>query len=360
MHGELPERFTYTGLPVRVLFGAGVIEQLPREVAQLGLQRVLLLCTLGQRGAADRAAASLGASCVATFDGALMHVPMECARAATAAVREQRADGLLAIGGGSTTGLAKAVALETHLPIIAVPTTYAGSEMTPIYGLTEAGIKRTGRDPRVLPQTVLYDPLLSLGLSVRTSAASGMNAIAHAVEGLYAQQTNPIVAMLAEAGIQALAQALPTVMQRPQDEAARSQCLYGAWLCGIVLGSVGMSLHHKLCHTLGGSFNLPHAETHSIVLPHAAAYNAVAVPAAMQRVARALGVEDAPRGLFALAQRLGAPLALQQIGMRAADLDRAAELATEAPYYNPRPVERAQIRELLHDAFCGYAPGSAR
>jgi maleylacetate reductase len=360
MQGGLPENFTYTGLPVRVIFGAGVLEHLPREVAQLGLQRLLLLCTPGQRAVADRAAAALGERCVATFDGAVMHVPVESARAAKAAAREHGADGLLAVGGGSTTGLAKAVALETRLPIIAVPTTYAGSEMTPIYGLTESGIKRTGRDTHVLPKTVLYDPLLSLRLPVSTSATSGMNAIAHAVEGLYAQEANPIVALLAEAGIRALAQGLPIVMQHPQDVAARSQCLYGAWLCGIVLGSVGMSLHHKLCHTLGGSFNLPHAETHSIVLPHAAAYNALAAPAAMEQVARALGVEDAPRGLFELAQRLGAPLGLQQIGMRAEDLDRAAELATQAPYFNPRRVERADIRELLNDAFLGRAPSSVR
>jgi len=358
MQGADLDGFTHTGLPVRVVFGAGVFEHLPREVAQLGVQRVLLLCTPGQRSTAARAAALLGASCVEIFEGAVMHVPIESARTATTAARAARADGLLALGGGSTTGLAKAIALETGLPIIAVPTTYAGSEMTPIYGLTEAGVKRTGRDLRVLPKTVLYDPQLSLELPARTSATSGMNAIAHAVEGLYAQDTNPVVALLAEAGIRALAQHLPAVIERPRDLSARSQCLYGAWLCGIVLGSVGMSLHHKLCHTLGGSCNLPHAETHSIVLPHAAAYNAGAAPLAMERVARALGVTEAPRGLFELAQRLGAPLALQRIGMRAEDLERAVDLATQAPYFNPRAVQRADIRNLLDDAFFGRAPRS--
>jgi maleylacetate reductase len=298
----------------------------------------------------------LGLSCIAVFDRAVMHVPIECARAATAAAREASADGLLAFGGGSTTGLAKAIALETHLPIISLPTTYAGSEMTPIYGLTEAGIKRTGRDLKVLPKIVLYDPLLSLSVSRRTSITSGMNAIAHAVEGLYASDTNPVVQLWAESGIQALASALPKVIEYPDDVTARSQCLYGAWLCGLVLGSVGMGLHHKLCHTLGGSFNLPHAETHSIVLPHVAAYNAPAAPQAMQRVARALGVADAPRGLFDLAQRLGAPLALREIGLCEQDLERAADLATQAPYFNPRPVQRAAILSLLEDAFVGRAP----
>jgi maleylacetate reductase len=357
MQRASPERFVYTGLPVRVIFGAGVLEQLPREVAQLGLQRMLLLCTPGQRNLAARVAAMFAPGCAAIFDGAVMHVPAEVSRAATAVAREAGAEGLLALGGGSTTGLAKAIALDTGLPIIAVPTTYAGSEMTPIFGLTAAGVKRTGRDSRVLPKTVLYDPLLSLELPARTSVTSGMNAIAHAVEGLYAQDTNPVVALLAEEGIRALAQHLPSVIERPQDVAARSQCLYGAWLCGIVLGSVGMSLHHKLCHTLGGSFNLPHAETHSIVLPHAAGYNAPAAPRAMERVAHALGVSDAPRGLFELTQRLGAPLALRDIGMRAEDLERAADLATQAPYFNPRAVQRADIRGLLEDAFWGRAPG---
>jgi len=183
-----------------------------------------------------------------------------------------------------------------------------------------------------------------------------MNAIAHAVEALYAQDSNPIMSLLAQEGIRALAQGLPGVVKAPQDLEARSQCLYGAWLCGAVLGSVGMALHHKLCHTLGGTFNLPHAETHTVVLPHAVAYNRAAAPEAMHAAATALGVADAARGLYALARTLGAPLALKDIGMREADLDRAAELATQSPYYNPRAVERPAIRRLLDDAYHGREP----
>jgi alcohol dehydrogenase class IV len=229
--------------------------------------------------------------------------------------------------------------------------------MTPIWGITEGGMKKTGRDSRVLPRTVIYDPTLTVGLPVALSATSGMNAIAHAVEGLYAQDANPINSMMAEEGIRALADGLPRVKANPGDLDARSDCLYGAWLCGAVLGAVGMALHHKLCHTLGGTWNLPHAETHTVVLPHAAAYNATAVPDAMARAARALHVVSAPQGLYDLAQSLGAPVTLKSIGMPEGELDRAAELATTSPYWNPRPVEREAIRRLLGDAWSGRRPG---
>jgi maleylacetate reductase len=204
---------------------------------------------------------------------------------------------------------------------------------------------------------VIYDPELTYILPAGITAASGVNAIAHAVEALYAEDANPVISLMAEEGIRALAQGLPRAIAAPRDAEARSDCLYGAWLCGTVLGNVGMALHHKLCHVLGGSFNLPHAETHTIVLPHAAAYNRGAAPDAMRRVARALGAEDAPAGLYALAQRLGTPLALKDIGMPRDGLDKAAQLVTESPYYNPRPIEYEAVRRLLEDAYHGRAPG---
>ena len=284
-----------------------------------------------------------------------MHVPIEVARAARAEAARLGADCAVAIGGGSTTGLGKAIALESSLPILAIPTTYAGSEMTPIWGITEGGMKKTGRDARVLPRTVIYDPMLTVGLPVALSATSGMNAIAHAVEGLYAQDANPIMSLMAEEGIRALARGLPRVKANPQDLDARSECLYGAWLCGAVLGAVGMALHHKLCHTLGGTWNLPHAETHTVVLPHAVAYNAPAVPDAMTRAARAGSPTRATRqcsaqGLYDLARSLGAPVALKSVGMPESELDRAAELATTSPYWNPRPSNAPRSVRLLDDA----------
>jgi len=348
--------FVYTGLPARVVFGAGALQHLEREIEMLGSTRALVLCTPEQREQAQVIAERLKSRCVGVFDRAVMHVPIETAREAREQARALKADCAVADGGGSSTGLGKAIALESSLPILAIPTTYAGSEMTPIYGLTEGGVKKTGRDPRVLPRTVIYDVNLTLSLPPALSATSGMNAIAHAVEALYAQDSNPIMSLLAQEGIRALAQGLPGVVKAPQDLEARSQCLYGAWLCGAVLGSVGMALHHKLCHTLGGTFNLPHAETHTVVLPHAVAYNRAAAPEAMHAAATALGVADAAQGLYALARTLGAPLALKDIGMREADLDRAAELATQSPYYNPRAVERPAIRRLLDDAYHGREP----
>jgi alcohol dehydrogenase class IV len=350
-------RFTYTQLPGRVVFGVGALEELPREIERLGAQRALVLSTPEQAAQAEDIAQRLGRRAAGIFPRAVMHVPIETARDARAEAKRVGADCAVTIGGGSTTGLGKAIALESELPILAIPTTYAGSEMTPIFGITEGGMKKTGRDPRVLPKTVIYDPTLTVGLPVGLSVTSGMNAVAHAAEGLYAQDANPIMSMLAEEGIRALARGLPRVVRAPQDLDARSDCLYGAWLCGAVLGAVGMALHHKLCHVLGGTWNLPHAETHTIVLPHAIAYNAPAASEAMARIARAIEAANAAQGLYDLERSLGAPLALRDIGMPGGgELDRAADLACASPYWNPRPIERAAIRKLLDDAWSGRRP----
>jgi len=348
--------FVYQSPATRVIFGAGTLARLSDEVARLGARRALVLCTPEQRDSAERVAALLGERAAGIFDGAAMHVPIEAARQARETAAALGADCAVAIGGGSTTGLGKAIALESGLPIVAVPTTYAGSEMTPIYGLTEGGVKKTGRDERVRPKSVIYDPELTLGLPWTMTVTSAFNAIAHASEGLYAPDGNPVIALMAEEGIRASAAALAPLQRNPRNLDARSDALYGAWLCGTVLGAITMGLHHKLCHTLGGSFDLPHAEVHTVVLPHALAYNAPASPDAMARVARALGVADAARGLHELATALGAPTSLAAIGMPADGLDRAAALAVQNQYPNPRPLERDALRALLQRAFDGAAP----
>jgi len=348
--------FTYVGLPARVVFGVGALAQLPAELDRLGAKRALLLSTPEQSDAVRRVAASLGDRAAGVYDKAAMHVPIEVAEDARRVARELQADVGITVGGGSTTGLGKAIALTSSLPILAVPTTYAGSEMTPIYGLTEGGMKKTGRDARVLPRTVIYDPSLTVSLSAALSAASGMNAIAHCVEAMYAQDANPIISLMAEEGIRALAASLQAVVRAPQDLEARSEALYGAWLAGISLGAAGMALHHKLCHTLGGTWNLPHAETHAIVLPHAARYNRDAAPEAMARIARALGAKDAPTGLYDLELKLGLKMKLADLGIKAADLVYAARIATEAPYPNPAAIDYAQVLELLQNAFAGRRP----
>lgn len=348
--------FTYQGTSTRIVFGAGALERLGEEIERLGARRALVLSTPEQAESAQRVAALLGERAAGVFAGAVMHVPIETAREAREVASRLGADCAVAIGGGSTTGLGKAIALESALPILAIPTTYAGSEMTPIWGLTEAGLKKTGRDARVLPRTVIYDPRLTLTLPYAMTVTSALNAIAHAAEGLYAHDGNPVTALMAEEGIRASAAALAPLRADPGDLSARSDALYGAWLCGSVLGSVAMGLHHKLCHTLGGSFNLPHADVHTVVLPHALAYNAAAAPEAMARVARALGRDSAARGVFELARAHGAPTSLKSIGMPADGLDRAADLAASTPYPNPRPLERDALRALLQRAYDGAPP----
>jgi maleylacetate reductase len=348
--------FVYEALPSRVVFGVGSLQKLPEEIDKLGAKRALVLCTPEQRAMGAEIVVMLGARSAGVFDGAVMHVPAKVAEAARDKARRVKADCCVAIGGGSTTGLAKAIALTAKLPILAIPTTYAGSEMTPIWGITEGGVKKTGRDVLVLPKTVIYDPALTTSLPVALSVTSGINAIAHCVEALYSKDANPIISLIAEEGIRALASGLPEVVKRPGDLDGRGRALYGAWLGGVSLGAVGMALHHKLCHTLGGTFNLPHAETHTVVLPHAVAHNAAAAPEAMGRISGALRAASAATGLHDLAVSLGAPVSLQSLGMRREQLDQAADLAVQNPYYNPRPVTREGIRGLLEDAFEGRRP----
>jgi len=348
--------FTYNALPIRVVFGAGSLDRLGEEIERLGAHRALVLSTPEQRASAEDVARRIGTRAAGVYDQAVMHTPIETAEAARRVAAELEADCCVAIGGGSTTGLGKAIALTSALPILAIPTTFAGSEMTPIQGITADGVKKTVRDLRMLPKTVIYDPTLLLTLPARIAGPSGMNAIAHSVEALYAQEANPITSLMAQESIRALAQSLPIVVREPQNLDARGDALYGAWLAGISLATVGMALHHKLCHTLGGTFNLPHAETHTIVLPHATRYNASAAPEAMARIAQALGASDAAAGLYDLAKAIGAPLALKQIGMPEAGLERAADLAVTNPYWNPQPLDRGAIRALLQAAWEGRRP----
>ncbi|AFT86035.1 maleylacetate reductase [Paraburkholderia phenoliruptrix] len=351
--------FVYQGTPSRVVFEWGALARLPAEVQRLGARRALILATPEQHALADEVARVLGERAAGVHAQAVMHVPVEVARAACEAAAAFDADCCIAVGGGSTIGLGKAIALESALPIIAVPTTYAGSEMTSIYGLTEGRVKRTGRDLRVLPRTVVYDPSLTLTLPPSISAASGVNAIAHAVEALYAEDANPIISLMAQESIRALGAALPAIVCKPDDADARSRALYGAWLAGTCLGTVGMALHHKLCHTLGGTFNLPHAQTHAAMLPHTSHYNHEAASDALTRVAQALGGQHASQAgplLYGLNRALSIPVSLAEIGMPEAGLDEAAEVACRNPYANPRAIERDAILALLQRAWQGTAP----
>ena len=347
--------FTHDTRSPRVVFGAGSLAALHDEAARLGLGRVLVLSTPGRRALAERIADRLGARAVGVHAEARMHVPVETARRACGAAADADADGCVAVGGGSAIGLGKAVARDRGCALLAVPTTYSGSEMTSVWGMSENGEKRTGRDERVRPRTVVYDPELTLELPVGASVSSGMNALAHAVEALYAPDASPVVALMAEEGVRAIAGALPRIAVSPAETEARSAALYGAWLCGACLGATTMSLHHKLCHVLGG-LGLPHAETHAVVLPHVLAYNAPGAPEAMAALGRALDTAEPARAIQALAARLGAPRSLAELGLAAAGIDRVAELALRTPYANPREVTAEGVRGLLHSALRGRAP----
>ena len=351
--------FTYISRPARVIFGDGTLARLSDEVDLLGLKRVLVLATAQQESEAHALAQRLGPRAAGVFAGAVMHTPVNVTEAAMNVVARDGIDGTIAIGGGSTIGLGKAIAYRTDLPQIVIPTTYAGSEMTPILGETADGAKVTRSDARILPEVVIYDVALTMTLPRALSGTSGINAIAHAVEALYAQNANPVISMMALDAIGALYRALPKIAVDPDDRAARSEALYGAWLCGTCLGAVGMSIHHKLCHTLGGSYNLPHAETHTVVLPHALAYNAPAIPDIMARISHTLGGGDAPTRLFELAGRVGAARSLSALGMAEDRIDDAADRALANAYPNPRPLDREPIRDLLARAWSGAPPSLA-
>ncbi len=327
----------------RTVFGVGTVSQVPAELGRIGGRRALVLSTPGQRGLAQRVADVLGEVAAGVFDGAAPHTPVEVTEVALARAGELAADSLVSVGGGSTTGLGKALSARTGLPHLVVPTTYAGSEVTSLLGETADGEKVTRTGPEILPRVVVYDVELTTTLPWLVTVTSAVNAMAHTVEALYAPDRTAETDAMAVDGLRALADGLRSLRRDPDDLDARADLLYGAWLAGRCLEAVGMGLHHKLCHTLGGSFGLPHAPTHTVVLPHAMAYNAPAAPQAMSAAAAALGVDDAPSGLQALVAELGGPVRLDGLGFTLADVPRAADLATARPYPNPRPVDRDGI-----------------
>jgi maleylacetate reductase len=348
-------KFIYSGSPAHIVFGEGRSAEVGKWVEKLGCSKALVLSTPHQAADAKALAERLGPLAVGVFDGAVMHTPVDVTERAMEAAKQSGADCVVALGGGSTTGLGKAIAYRTDLPQIVIPTTYAGSEVTPILGQTEGGRKTTVHSPSILPEVVIYDPALTTGLPVGMSVTSALNAMAHAVEALYAEDGNPISTLMAVEGLRAFKRSLPDIVTTPQSPELRADALYGAWLCGTVLGTVGMALHHKICHTLGGTFDTPHAETHAIMLPHTAAYNAVAVPQLLAPVAEIFG-GSVGGGLWDFARTIGAPLSLRELGLSQEDLDRAAKIATENPYWNPRPIDQASIRALLQNAWEGSRP----
>ncbi len=348
--------FEFSALPWQIIFGPGALQRLPAELDKRGFAHALVLSTPEQRHHAQAVADLIGPRSAGIFDQAVMHVPVATVAAAQSLAQSLNVDCTVSIGGGSTTGLGKALAIQADLPNIAIPTTYAGSEMTNVWGLTEDGRKSTGRDNKVVPTFAIYDPELTLDLPAFISGPSGINAMAQAVVNVTAANPNPIISALAVDGIRALAGSLPKVVGEPHDIEARTQALYGACLCGAALGAGITSMHHRLCHTLGGSFNTSHADTHAILLAYSVAYNSAAVPTGTQRVADALGVQDAATGIFDLLHRVSEKTNLEHLGLVEADLDKAADIATETPCSNPAEVTRDRVRTLFERAFHGLPP----
>ena len=376
--------FVHTFLPGRVVFGAGTLDQVAGEVELLGVRRVLVVATRSARDAADVVEVELGDRFAGRIDGVAQHVPTEVAEAARDKAREIGADGIVAIGGGSAIGLAKAVALTSGtaasgpsgltggavagltsgpvggadggVVIVAVPTTYAGSEMTPVWGETAGGSKTTGTDLRVLPRVVVYDPVLSQHLPKKVTAASVANAIAHCVEAVWTPKADPITETTAVEGLRALTVGLKQILADPTDLDARSNLLYGACLGGSALATAGTGLHHKLCHLLGGTYNLPHAETHAAVLPQVAQFNAPAVPRAKARLEEALQTDELAGGLFDLFAAAGVPTSLRELGLSREQAREAARAFQ--PTANPIPVTEELVEEILTRAWAGTRPGS--
>ncbi|TWD80180.1 maleylacetate reductase [Kribbella amoyensis] len=347
----MAESFVHVEPGGRIVFGPGTLDRVPDEVDLLGIGigRVLLIATASARDDADLLEVGLGDRFAGRIDGVRQHVPIEQAEVARAKAAEVDARGLVALGGGSAVGLAKAIALTTGLPIIAIPTTYAGSERTPVWGLTVDGRKSTGTDPVVLPRTVVYDPLLSRRLPVTVTAASVANAIAHCVEAIWTPKADPLTEVVAIEGARTLRAGLLGVLAERTDLEARSNLLLGACLAGSALAQAGTGLHHQLCHLLGGQFGLPHAETHAAVLPQVTRLLAGNVPRAKARMEAALETEDLATGLFDLFQAAGVPTSLGELGL-------TEEQAVAAAKSFDGQVSVDQLTDLLVRAWSGRRP----
>jgi maleylacetate reductase len=359
-----PMRFVHEVPRSRVVFGAGCRVEAAVELDRLGVQHPLMIATKTAPGACE-IATLLAGSQVSQWSDIQMHVPADVATRATNYAQSNGVDGLLVIGGGSAIGTAKAIAKQTALPMVAIPTTYSGSEMTPIWGITEDGKKITGRDAKVLPQVVVYDPELTLQMPSELAVASGFNALAHLVEALYAPKVSPLAMLTAQEGVHAVAGGLRQLTHNPQDLVAREQILYGAWLAGWSLGTTGMGVQHRVCHVLGGKFGLPHAATHSALLPYAIALNAKAAPVAMSSLRDALSsalslagnaVDHEAGAMWDLRRELQAPESLASLGFTLADIPTAVKAVLADPLTNPRPISSELIYTLLLAALLGERP----
>ena len=346
--------FTYHSDPVRIVFGAGAIAALPAETDLHKMSRPMLLCSQSRAAFARRVTASIADRYAGICDACAPNMPRDAFDRILADLKRFNADGFVVVGGGSPIGLAKAAAAATKLPYIAIVTTYSGSEMAARWYVGQADNRVGGDDRACLPATAIYDPELTLDLPARMSAASGMNAMAHAVESLYGIDTNPVVQAMSEEAVRQLGSSLPRVVANPRDLAARGDALYGAWLAANFRAEVG--LEHAVAQRVRQWFNLDHAHTHAIATPYAIGFNSAAAPEAMTRIKRALGAQDAARGLYDLNVRLGLPTGLKALGLREDDLGKAVDIVAAVKITHPRPVAKADLAEIIRQAFYGEPP----
>jgi maleylacetate reductase len=345
--------FVYCANPSRVIFAVGARSKTGEELDRLGVSRIMVVTTPPQAHIAAEFARLIGRRAGIVYPGAQMHTPTNVTEAALTAVSSVKADGVLAIGGGTAIGMSKAIALRTDLPQLVLPTTFAGSEMTPTLIETERGVRTTQRSLKVLPETVIYDPELVSALPPSIAGPSVMNAMAHSVEALYARDANPATSLMAEESIRALGDALPRILANAMDKDAWTEAQYGAWLAGVCLGSVGMAVHHKICQTLADAFDVKHADVHCVMLPYTVAFNSMTAPEATRRLARALGCNEAASALYALMLKAGGQTTLKEMGLTRAALERAADIASKDPRDNSKPITREDILEMLLAAYEG-------
>lgn len=349
--------FTYETLPIRVLFGPGYASGsvLAEEVKRLDAKRILLITSTRRRKETELLTLVIKDKIVGVYDQVRLHVPFGLVKQGCDTALQLQADCLLSVGGGSSTGMAKAIARDTGLPIICIPTTYAGSEMTPVWGITNNAIKKTGRSLKVLPKTVIYDVNLTMDLAKTISSPSAINALAHCIASVFASNGNPITSLIALEGISSLVAGVKDINKNLSDKKGRDRLLYGAYLAGSVFAITGSGVHHKFCHVLGGSYDLPHAELHSILLPYTTAILADVNPDLAKKIASTLAVDDLPESLYQLDRDIGIPVSLSDIGMDPSKLGEAVNLCFAAvpEYLN---VSREKVHKLLNAALLGKSP----
>ncbi len=346
--------FTYRSDPVRIVFGAGAIAALRAEADLHKISRLVVLCSPARVDWAKTLIAPVAERCQGFCHTAGQTMPRDAFDRIIAEIKRINANGFIVIGGGSPIGLAKAAAATTGLPYIAVVTTYSGSEMAPRWYIGVAENRVNGESVATLPATAIYDPELTLDLPPAISAASGMNAMAHAVESLYGIDTNPVVQTMAQEAVRLLGANLPRLLDNPRDLAARTDVLYAAWLAAHFRAEVG--LEHAIAQRMRQWFNLDHARTHAIATPYAIGFNASAAPQAMRRIERALGAKDAARGLYDLNLRLGLPIGFKDLGLKESDIDKAVDVIAAVKITHPRPVSKTDLRNVIGQAFAGAPP----